>query len=136
MIELFGGVMFLFLNQASILNFFSHVVGYHVFRIPNRLILKWVEYISAHLTTDVRTFIAIILIISGLAKVILSINLVLRKLWAFPVAIAFLFLLIIYQTYKSFYFYSLPIQILNLVDVLIIIFIWKEYLYLKSTRLP
>jgi len=133
-IEFFGGLIFITLKKQSILNIVSSILHYKLFNIPNATLFKWVNEFSHIFTTDFRIFVSIVLICNGFIKVLISVSLLMKKLVAFPLAVGFLILLLIYQIIQIFYSPSYLLIILTGFDIIVIILIWKEYLFLKKNK--
>ena len=134
LIELLGGLVFILLKKEVLIRIISHIFHYDLFDIPNKVILKWVTAISNALTTNVQIFISIVLIGSGLIKMVISFNLLRRKIAIFPIAIGFLLLLYIYQIIQMFYTPSIFMYLFNLFDAIVILVIYLEYRHLKKNR--
>ncbi len=132
--ELLGGLAFVILKKEHILRLISHILNYNLFNIPNETISRWVTEISNALTTNIKIFISIILICNGAIKIILATSLLLKKLFAFPLAVAFLIILLLYQIIQMFYTPSLYLGLFNLFDSAVILVIWLEYQHLKKTK--
>lgn len=131
-VELVGGLVFVILKKQHILDIIFGFLNYDLFKIPNETILEWVTYVSNELTTSVKILISMILICNGVIKIVLSINLLLKNLVAFPISIAFLIILLIYQIIQTFYTPSLFLNLFNVFDFIVILLIWREYTRLKK----
>lgn len=130
-IETIGGLILLFTKPGTILRLFLQIpisIGHRSYP----LYIKTVEFLTNHLTVSLKTFISAYLIVSGLLKIALIFCLLKKKLWAYPLSIAFFFALITYQFYKFSLNHSVPLLCLTLLDIVIVVFIWKEYQNMKK----
>lgn len=133
-IEFAGGLVFVFLKNADIIDLISKFLHYNLFKISNEKILDWVTYLSREFTTSIHIFISVILICSGFTKLVLALTLLMRKLFAFPFTLIFLCLLLIYQIVQTFYTPSLILYAFNIIDFIVILVIWREYIHLKKVN--
>ena len=122
------------LKKEEILTLVSNILHYNLLRIPNQTIFNMVSHLSEALTANIKVFISVVLICNGLIKMILSANLLMRKMLAFPIAMVFLLLLLIYEIIQLFYTPSIYLALFILFDAIIVIVIWREYVYLKKNH--
>lgn len=134
LIELAGGLSFIILDTDTIVEMWSRLLHYNLFHIHNVEILKLVTAASNALTTNVKVFISTILICNGFAKVTMAVPLFFRKLYAFPISLIFLVILLIYSIVQTFYTPSIYLTLFNIFDAAVILVIWLEYLHLKKTK--
>ena len=59
-----------------------------------------------------------------------------EKLWAFPVALWFIALFVVYEIYRFTHTHSIALLIFALLDVCVAWFIWREYLTCKGGPRP
>jgi len=133
-IELAGGLAFIFLNRENILNLLSHIYDYNMLDISNHTFLSLATAVSKAFETNVKNFIIVILVCNGFVKIGMSISLFMRYLKVFPVALVFLSVLFVYQIVQLFYTPSLFLILFNVFDALVILVIWAEYNQLKKSR--
>ena len=70
----------------------------------------------------------------GLVKMGLVAGLLREKLWAYPVALAVLGLFFCYQMYRLAHTHSSGLGFFSLLDLIILVLIWREYKSLKCDR--
>lgn len=63
----------------------------------------------------------------GLTKPTLVAGLLRGKLWAYPAALWFLTVFVLYQTYRIFLTYSVALAGLTAFDLVVMFLIWHEY---------
>jgi len=94
---------------------------------PNDFIANALLHGIQSLSSGVKTFLIIYLLIHGIVKIGLVISLWKQKLWAYPLAAVFLGLFTVYQTYLAINLHSLFQLILTVIDILILILLKFEY---------
>jgi uncharacterized membrane protein len=134
LLEFLGGIFFVFLDKPKIIQIISKILHYNVFNISNKTISLLVSQASEALDTSIYVFIAIFLLGNGLFKIVLCFGLYFQKRLAFNLGIVFLIALLIYQIVQSFYTFSYTLIFFNVLDSLVILSIWQEYIYLQKSR--
>ena len=81
---------------------------------------------------DTKLFASIYLVGHGLVKIFLVYALWREKLWAFPAALWFIALFVVYQLYRFTHTHSTALVIFALLDICVAWFIWREYLARKA----
>ena len=76
-----------------------------------------------------KLFGALYLVTHGVIKIVLVVNLLRNRLWAYPAAIVVFILFGLYQTYYLLLGYSFWLLALTILDVIIIVLTWHEYRY-------
>ncbi|MDB5225567.1 MAG: hypothetical protein JWL87_519 [Candidatus Adlerbacteria bacterium] len=99
------------------------------------------DFIATHLVSlsqqfsvESGAFIAFYLLSRGLIKLVLIIALLKNQLWAYPSSLAVLGLFVAYQAYQIAAAHSLFIVALTVFDLVVMWFIWKEYLIVRLHR--
>ncbi len=77
------------------------------------------------------TFVSIYLMLHGLVKIGVVAGLWSERLWAFPLGIAALGLLIIYQLNRFAFTHAPPLLIISIFDAFIILLAWREWQAVK-----
>lgn len=134
LLEFLGGLFFVFLDKPTIIQILSNILHYNVFNVSNKTISNLVSQASEALDTSIYVFIAICLLGNGLFKIVLCSGLYFQKRMAFILGVVFLIALLIYQIVQSFYTFSYTLIFFNILDFLVILSIWQEYIYLKESR--
>ena len=94
------------------------------------------EHLLNSLSLDTKLFASIYLIGHGLVKIFLVYALWREKLLAFPAALWFIALFVVYQLYRFTHTHSTALLIFALLDVCVAWFIWREYLARKAGPQP
>jgi uncharacterized membrane protein len=136
--ELLGGVFLLTFARGTlprIVVFFSRseLIGDHD---RDDLVFRFVDTQLVHLLmVNTRTFVAIYLLFHGIVNAFLSYNLFRNRLWAYPFAITFASLFLVYQIYRLAHTHSGILLTVSIFDVCFIILTWHEYRHQKG-KLP
>ncbi len=85
---------------------------------------------------EAQVFGGLYLVGHGIVKVVLVGGLLRKKVWAYPAAITFLILFILYQSIDFLGTHSTPLLLLTLFDLLLLWLVWHEYrrISVRSTR--
>jgi uncharacterized membrane protein len=81
-------------------------------------------------------FAGVYLLSHGVIKVFLVGSLLRGRLWAYPTAIVFFAMFIVYQMYRYYLHPSIGMIILSILDLIVIVLTWLEYRQLKRARHP
>ncbi len=117
-LETVGGLALLFTSPAHvavILNFFSGK-----------------EFFS--LAASAQYFSALYLLTHGIVKIVLVVELLRNRLWAYPAAIAVFALFGLYQLYYLLQVYSFWLLALTVLDAIVIALTWHEWNYRVKHR--
>ncbi len=133
-IEVLGAILFVFINPNR-LNAIVKFSTYHeLSQDPKDVIANLLINISNSFSVNAQLFIVAYLLIHGLIKLMLVYLLYNKKLWAYPLSIAFLFIFIIYQLYRYNLSHSIFMILLTVFDLITVFFIWQEYKAIKKQR--
>jgi uncharacterized membrane protein len=130
-LEIIGGLLFLFISQSSLNGIVITLTQHELFEDPDDLIANALRHAFSGLTVSGKLFGSTYLLAHGFCKVFLVVCLLRNKLWSYPVAIIFLTCFVAFQLYWMQSHFSWGITILTGADILIIMLIWHEYRYLK-----
>src|SRR6266849_1616120 len=90
--------------------------------------------LSERFSADTQFFAAMYLLVHGVVKVLLVWALFRAKLWAYPAAIVVFAAFGVYQMYRYFLSPSFAMIALTVLDVVVIVLTWMEYLRLKRVE--
>lgn len=127
MLECIGGLILIVLPPEALNRMVAGFTTHELSQDPRDLfashLLKAAQDIAGH-----GSFFAIIYLLShGLVKIYIVYNLLKHRLWAYPVAIAILWLFVLYQVYRIGYDPTLGIIALTIFDLAIIWLTYHEY---------
>lgn len=103
---------------------------------PTDFFATHVNSFATHLSAGAQFFAAFYLLSHGLIKVFLVWGLLRGRLWAYPAAIAFFVLFVVYQIARFARTYSLLLLLLTLFDLIVIFLTWHEYRHVLRRQKP
>ncbi len=131
LLELIGGLLVWFapetINRAVVT-----LTQHELSEDPRDFIAGHLIHSTQHLASS-PTFAAIYLLAHGLVKIILVIALLRKITWAYPVMIVFLFVFILYQSYRFGVTHGVGLLFLTAFDFLIVALTWREYRKLQTS---
>jgi len=87
-----------------------------------------------HISASTRSFAGIYLLLHGILNIFLVYNLYKERLWAFPLTVWVLSLLLIYQAYRYSHTHSIILLGTIIFDICFIGLTWHEWGYQKKLR--
>jgi uncharacterized membrane protein len=133
-LEIVGGVLLFFFSPAQLHRLVRVLTQHELVEDPHDLVANYLLNATRHLTSDVELFIALYLLWHGAVKAGLVTALLLKKRWAYPVAIVDFLLFLIYQIYRYLQTYQVGLLLLSGLDIIVIVLTWLEYRRLKSSH--
>ncbi len=135
-LELIGGTLLLLLSSETVVHITHALTDTELGEDPHDFLALHVRHIGEQLARGHHTFAAVFLLTHGAVKVALVISLMLQKLWAYPVGLIVLCLLLLYQAYQLAVAPSIGIAALSLLDAIIIWLIWREWQRVRAATIP
>jgi uncharacterized membrane protein len=126
-LELVGGVGLAFVSAGTITNLIVSLVQEELKDDPHDIIANYLFTFAQQLSVKTKTFAALYLLSHGVIKLILVVELLREKLWAYPASLVVLGVFIAYQAYRYTLTHSIGLIALSMFDLLVIILIWHEY---------
>lgn len=130
-LELFGGLSLFFIKPTQIASWMQALTQYELIEDPRDLISNYLMQSSHQLSIGAELFGAAYLISHGIIKIAIVIGLLKNKLWAYPVGIVIFSLFGLYQIYCYAYSHSIGLVFLTVLDVIVILLTYHEYIYIK-----
>jgi uncharacterized membrane protein len=127
LLEILGGILLLLVTPAALNQWVIGLTQHELVEDPHDLIATFARRSTAQLSANTQLFASLYLLVHGLVKVGLMVGLLRGKRWAFPAALGFLGLFILYQCYQLSYHYSLGLLVLTIFDATIVALTWHEY---------
>jgi len=127
LLELIGGFLFLLVNPATLNRLVLVLTQHELVEDPHDQIANALRMAAAQLSPNVQLFGSIYLITHGLIKLGVVVGVLRGYRWAFPIAIGFLVLFIVYQLYRLSYSYSMALLLLTIFDIAVVALVWREY---------
>ncbi len=138
-IEIVSGLALLFVSQQFITKIIYYLIQKEIVEDPSDFIATHLYVLAQDLTISSQYFAAYYLLSHGVVKFFLIINLLKKKLWAYPLALVVFGLFIVYQAYRYSITGSIFLIFLTILDLIVMVLTFHEYRYLKkmsSERLP
>lgn len=133
-LELIGGVVLLVISSHTIIHFVEIVTEGELIHESHDIFANFLLS-SAHSLVLVKYFSSFFLLSHGIVKLFLIYGLLKRILWFYHLAIGIFVLFIVYQTYRYFLSPSFLMILLNIFDVIVILFTYLEYRNLKAKKI-
>lgn len=132
LVELIGGVLLLTLSSGTILHITDSLTRSELGENPHDFLALHAQHIGQQLAQGHNGFAALFLLTHGAVKVGLVICLLLNKLWAYPLGLILLTLLLIYQVYQLVVGPGVGMVVLTVLDIIIIWLVWREWQKVKA----
>lgn len=131
-LETIGGWLLFMIKPAAINHFVLIWTQGELSEDPQDFFSNYLVRLVQNFSVSTQIFSAIYLFSHGIIKLFLVVALLKRKLWAYPLAIIFFFLFILYQLYRLTYDHALWLVLLTIFDIAVIILTDLEYQQLKK----
>ncbi len=132
-LECIGGLLLLFVAKVTLNRVVAFLTQHELVGDPTDWLANHLRQVTAHLSANTKVFAGAYLLGHGAVKVFLVWGgLLRRKLWSFPTAMAFLGAFIAYQVYRILHHYSWLLVALTVIDVFVLLLIWREYRMIKK----
>lgn len=105
---------------------FYKLVRHELIEDPNDIFINFLSKILQNHPFSISYFLAIYLMFWGIVDIILSLNLLRHRPWAFPVSIFLITIFVCYELYRFFHTYSPILLGIILIDMIIIFLIKSE----------
>ncbi|TAK56994.1 DUF2127 domain-containing protein [Patescibacteria group bacterium] len=130
LLEILGGILFLFSGVFS--KILLLLIKGELIEDPTDFFANHFSKLVPYLSVHTELFASFYLLSHGIIKIILVVNLLRNKAWAYPVTIGVLGLFVAYQIYYFTYHHFLFLILLTLLDVILMYLTWHEYRLLKK----
>jgi uncharacterized membrane protein len=131
-LELIGGTLLMLVGPSRINHTLDAMTRGQLEDSPNGLLLKLLTNHGIVRHVGPVDFAVVYLLINGIAKIIIVTALMKRKVKAFPYAMAFLGLFVVYGVGRLFTHHSVVLAIAMAIDVVVIALIYREYRALEA----
>ncbi len=133
-LETIGGILLFFISPKQIHAIIQRITQHELSKDHKDIIASYLLNSTSHLTKGVTNFAAMYLLWHGVVKIGLVAALMLKRRWAYPVAIAAFTVFLGYQLYRYSHTHSPELLVLSVLDVLVIILTWLEYRRLHTAH--
>ena len=135
-LEIVGGLVLFFLKPETTSRIILALTQYERSEDPNDIIASYLVRLAHDFSASSQVFVGVYLLSHGVIKVFLVESLFRGRLWAYPMAIVFFTLFIIYQMYRYYLLPSTGMVVLSVLDLIVIVLTCLEYRRLKRARRP
>ena len=132
--EIVGGTSLLFTGEIT--KVVSQMIQREFLEDPRDLVANVVQHYLPYFSEHSQLFAAYYLLSHGIIKIFLAVGLLRNKLWAYPAAIVFFVLFILYQVYRYTYAPSSLLIFLTIFDLIVVALTWHEYKIVRRLRMP
>ncbi len=129
--ECLGAFILLVLSPHAINNVVRILTEHELSRDPADFFSTHLVQAARDLSIQTKVFFALYLLVHGGTKLFLVAGLLRGKLWAYPVALVFMTLLIAYQLYRYSHTHSPVVEVFTILDSIVTLFIALDYYALR-----
>ena len=126
-LETIGGFLFMFVSPKALNSLVIFFIAHERSEDPDDWFSTSLRHAVHNLSSDTKHFVSVYLVAHGLIKVFLVAGLLRKKLWAYPAALWFLGIFILYQVYRFSHTHSLGLLALSAFDLCVALLVWLEY---------
>ena len=131
-LECAGALMLLVVSPEAISRGVRILTEHELSRDPRDFLSTHLVLLAHEWSVRPKVFFACYLMFHGGIKIFLVVGLLRRKLWAYPVALFFMLILILYQLYRYSHTHSPVMGIFTMLDTLVALFIAWDYRYVRN----
>lgn len=124
-VETLAGIFLLFTGATTKL--IDVLIHQELIEDPHDVVANFIQQSIPYFDTHAQLFAAAYLLSHGVVKVLISINILRGRLWAYPAALIVFTLFIVYQVYEYMHTHSFFLVLLTVFDLFIIWLTWHEY---------
>lgn len=136
-IELLTAVALIFLSPRRLEGLVVLATHKEIVRDPDDVISNFLIHASHQFTNSGRLFLIVYLAVHAAIKLISVVGLLRNKMWAYPFSLIALGALTLYQVYDIVFGKgSIFVIALTIIDVAILVLIWREYQKVKAKTPP
>ena len=136
LLEITGGLLTLFISPRLLQSAVFRLTRAELVEDPRDFMANWLTATAAHFSAHAQVFVAWYLLGHGVIKLFLVIQLLRRKLWAYPLALAAFTLFIMYQLYRYALTHSPWLLLITVFDLVVLWLTWQEYRTKSPGPLP
>ena len=126
-LETIGGILFMFVSPKALSSLVISFTAHELSEDPDDWLATSLRHAVHNLSSDTKLFVSVYLVAHGLIKVFLVAGLLRKKLWAYPAALWFLGIFILYQLYQFSHTHSPGLLALSAFDIFVASLVRLEY---------
>ena len=131
-IETVGGILLLAVSLDAINRYVIKLTEKEIEEDSGDLIANALRHAAHHMTPGSKRIAGAYLVGNGVVKVFLAVGVLRGRIWCYPVAMAVITLFIVLQCLRLSFHFSWTMFLATIVDVIIVLLIWKEYGKIKK----
>ncbi len=135
-LEVLAGAVLLLVSKGQIVHAVHWLLGTDLIENPHGFIAERMRHAAGDLSAHAHYFAGFYLVGHGLIKIGLVIGLLRDKRWAYPAAVIFLLLFIVYQVYRLTQVPTILLAVLTAVDAVVIALIIHEWWWRSKQGYP
>lgn len=132
LLEVAGGVLLAALGRQGVSRTVAFLTQRELAEDPRDVVAGFLVHHVGQMAVGTLRFAVIYLLAHGAVKIWLAGGLLRERRWVFPIALAFLGAFIVYQIYRLTYLPSAALAALTVLDVVILLLVWREYMALRQ----
>ena len=125
-LEVVGGVLLLVVAPTRITRWAKSITQHELGTDPNDFVARHILRSAHDFAAGGRTFAAVYLLVHGVTKIVLVIEILCEHLWAYNGMVVMLALFIVYQLYRMVQKPSITLAVLTVFDAFIIVLTLRE----------
>ena len=126
-VRLVFGFSLLHLVGTPLSDLFFKALSRELIEDPSDIFIRLSEAILQHQSLTVTYFLAAHFMFWGLVDIALSVQVLRKKLWAFPLSMTLIGLFVLYEVYRLTHTHSYILAVVIVFDIMLIWLIHKEY---------
>ncbi len=126
LLETIGGLVLLAVDPAKVTHWATKITQHELSSDPHDFVATHILRSAQHFATGGKIFAAVYLLVHGLSKIILVIEILRERLWAYKGMIILLGLFIVYQVYRLLYEPAIWLVVLTIFDGFVIYLTIRE----------
>src|SRR5262249_17728292 len=127
LLELLGAALVLVVSPYQMNALARFLTQHELSEDPRDLVANHILTFMAEIAGPGRRFAAVYLFVHGVVKVVLVVEILRRRSWAYPLMLGVLILFAAYQTYRIVLAPTLGLIALTAFDLVVVVLVWREW---------
>ncbi len=125
-LEVIGGVLLFAVTPARISEWAQTITQHELGTDPHDFIARHILHSAHEFAAGGRTYAAVYLLVHGVTKLVLVIEILREHMWAYKGMVIMLAIFIVYQVYRMTYKPSISLVLLTIFDAFVIVLTLRE----------
>jgi uncharacterized membrane protein len=135
-LEFIGGLLLLFVSPTAMHRLIVALTQHELVEESDDWLGTMLGHLAESFSVETRHFASGYLIGHGILKIFLAASLLRARLWAFPLALSLLMIFVAYQLHRFARTHSTVLLALTVVDMVVMVLIWREYRFRTESVHP